>query len=100
MGFFLKLVWVMGYYRFMGFWYEIPANQLGGLKMVWVFTGYGLSQVWVRTGSTVMYDVSIATKVAFEIPYRDLLWHHLLLQSVGRTCISESFGASHGIVYF
>lgn len=44
-----------------------------------------------------MYDVSIASKVASEIPYRDLLWHHLLLQSVGRTCISESFGASHGI---
>ena len=43
----------MGYYRCMGFWYEIPANQLGGLKVVWVFKGYGLSQVWVRTGSTV-----------------------------------------------
>ena len=41
MGFFLKLVWVMGYYRFMGFWYEIPANQLGGLKTLWVITSMG-----------------------------------------------------------
>ena len=38
----------------MGFWYKIPANQLGGLKVIWIFTGYGLSQVWVRTGSTVV----------------------------------------------
>ena len=43
----------MGYYRLMGFWYEIHANQLGGLKMLWVFQGYELSQVWVKTGSTV-----------------------------------------------
>ena len=38
----------------MGLWYEIPANQLGGLKLPWVFAGYGFSQVWVRTGSTVI----------------------------------------------
>ena len=40
MGFFPKKVWGIGYHRFMGFWYEIPANQLGGLKILWVFTGY------------------------------------------------------------
>ena len=56
MGFFPKLVWVMGYYRFMGLGYEITANQLGGLKILWVFAGYGLSQVWVKTGSTVLHD--------------------------------------------
>ena len=50
---FSKIGMGYGYYRCMGFWYEIPANQLGGLKVVWVFKGYGLSQVWVRTGSTV-----------------------------------------------
>ena len=41
MGFFPKLVWVMGYYRLMGFGSEIPANQLDGLKILWVFTGMG-----------------------------------------------------------
>ena len=54
MEFFPKFVWVVGYYRFMGFGYEIPANQLGGLKILWVFAGYRLSQVWVKTGSTVL----------------------------------------------
>ena len=55
-GFFPKLVWVMGYYRLMGFGSEIPANQLGGLKILWVFTGYEFSQfmgfhrLWVFTG--------------------------------------------------
>jgi hypothetical protein len=58
MGFFLKLVWIMEYYRFMGFGYEIPANQVGGSKMLWVFAGYGLSQVWVRTGSTVPVSIT------------------------------------------
>ena len=38
----------------MGLGYEIPANQLGGSKILWVFAGYGLSQVWVKTGSTVV----------------------------------------------
>ena len=40
----------------MGFWSKTPANQLGGFKNVWDFTGYGISQVmgfhrlWVMTG--------------------------------------------------
>ena len=54
MGFFPKFVWVIEYYRFMGFRYDFPANQLGGLKILWVLAGYGLSQVWVKTGSTVV----------------------------------------------
>ena len=42
MGFFPKFVWVsMGHYRFMGYGHEIPVNQLGGPKILWVFTGYG-----------------------------------------------------------
>ena len=43
----------MGYDRFMGLGplgHETPANQLGGPKILWVFAGYGLSQVWVKTG--------------------------------------------------
>ena len=43
MVFFAKFVWVMEYYRFMGFCYEIPANQLGGLKMLCFFAVYGLN---------------------------------------------------------
>ena len=38
----------------MGFWSKTPANELGGFKNVWDFTGYGLWQVWVMTGSTVL----------------------------------------------
>ena len=40
----------------MGLGYEIPANQLGGLKILRVFAGYRLSQVWVKTGSTVVRE--------------------------------------------
>ena len=75
MGFFLKKVWVIGYYRFMGFWYEIPANQLGGLKMLWVITGYGLSQVWVRTGSTVLSIPNVKTYLCHWSLYI-LVIHH------------------------
>jgi len=28
-------------------------NRLGGPKILWVITDYGLSQVWVKTESTV-----------------------------------------------
>ena len=42
MGFFPKKVWIIEYYRFMGFWSKTPANQLSGFKNVWDFTGYGL----------------------------------------------------------
>ena len=39
MGFFPKKVWIIEYYRFMGFWSETPVNQLSGFKNVWDFTG-------------------------------------------------------------
>ena len=48
MGFFPKLVWVIMGLGPLG--HETPANQLGGPKILWVFVGYGLSQVWVKTG--------------------------------------------------
>jgi len=53
MGFCPKLVWVMGYDSIMGFGCKNHVHQPGGPKIVWVFGGYGLSQVWVKTGSTV-----------------------------------------------
>ena len=40
-------LWVMGYSH------EIPANQLGRSKNVWVSREYGLYLVWVRRESTV-----------------------------------------------
>jgi hypothetical protein len=43
----------MGYGRFMGYAMHFPANQLGGPKMLWGLRGYGFSEVWVKTGSTV-----------------------------------------------
>ena len=49
---------IMGYYRFLGLWYEIPANQLqvGGLKVLWVFAGYGLTHVRVKTASAFYHS--------------------------------------------
>ena len=48
----------MGYHRItIGFEYEIRVHHFGGPKIVWVFggyAGYGSSQVWVMTGSTVV----------------------------------------------
>lgn len=32
---------------------NFPANALGGAENLWVTTNYGLSQLWVRTASTV-----------------------------------------------
>jgi hypothetical protein len=34
----------MGYCGLMGYGVQIPANQVGGPKMVWYFRVYGLSQ--------------------------------------------------------
>jgi hypothetical protein len=53
MGFALKKVWVIGYQRVMGYGFEIPAYQLGGLKILWVMGEYGLPGVWVKRVSTV-----------------------------------------------
>jgi len=43
----------MGYWRPMGYGMHFPAHQVGGLIFLWDITGYGFSQVWVMTGSTV-----------------------------------------------
>ena len=34
----------------------IPGNEVGGCQMSWVVTGYELSQRWVMTESTVVYQ--------------------------------------------
>ena len=44
----------MGYWRPMGYGMHFPAHQVGGLVQLWDITGYGFSQVWVMTGSTVI----------------------------------------------
>ena len=54
MGFACGGVWVMGYWRPMGYGMHFPAHQVGGLVQLWDITGYGFSQVWVMTGSTVL----------------------------------------------
>ena len=38
---------------FMGFTSQIPVHQVSGWLELWVTTGYGLSQLWVITVSTV-----------------------------------------------
>jgi hypothetical protein len=43
----------MGYHGLMGYGMSIPANQLGNHDLLWVTRGYGLSEVWVKRGSTV-----------------------------------------------
>ena len=48
-----KEVWIMVYEGDMGYHPDFPANQLGGSKKLWVFTGYGLSGIWARRESTV-----------------------------------------------
>jgi len=42
MGFALKRLWVMEYEEVMGYGSEIPANQLGKSKKLWVKRDYGL----------------------------------------------------------
>jgi hypothetical protein len=39
--------------RGMGYGMQIPMNQLGGQVFLWVIRVYGLSEVWVKRGSTV-----------------------------------------------
>jgi hypothetical protein len=54
MGFAREGVWVMGYCRLMGYGMHFPAHQVGGQAELWDIRGYGLSEVWVMTGSTVL----------------------------------------------
>ena len=39
----------------MGYDTEIPAHQIGGHMVLWAIRGYGLSEVWVKTSSTVLF---------------------------------------------
>jgi len=47
-------VWGMG-----GLWVMlcISCDQFGGCKMLWGLRGYGFSEVWVKGGLTVHYNV-------------------------------------------
>jgi hypothetical protein len=38
----------------MGYGPEIPANQVGGSKNLWIIIDYGLSGLWVRRELTVL----------------------------------------------
>ena len=54
MGFGCQGLWVIGYQKVMGFQVKFPAYQVGGPKKLWDIRGYGLSQLWVMTESTVI----------------------------------------------
>lgn len=53
MGFFPTPVWVMWYYRFMGYGVDFPAYQLGNTEFLWVIPVYGLRGAWYKRVSTV-----------------------------------------------
>jgi len=55
MGFACGWVWIMGYCRPMGYGMQFPMNQVGGQLDLWDIRGYGLSEVWVMRGSTVLF---------------------------------------------
>ena len=44
----------MGYYGPMGYGCQFSAYQLSGGLKLWGKRGYGLRQVWVKRGSTVI----------------------------------------------
>jgi hypothetical protein len=50
------MLWIMGYRDGMGYGPEIPANQVGGSKNLWVVIDYGLSGLWVRRELTVVTE--------------------------------------------
>ena len=54
MGFFPKRVWVMDYCGLMGYGMKFPAHQVGGSKNLCDLRVYGLSESWVKRGSTVL----------------------------------------------
>ena len=55
----------MGYSRPMGFYMQIPAHRVGGPEKVWVTGGYGLSEVCVMTGSTVVMGMYAERELKF-----------------------------------
>ena len=48
-----KGLWGMGYCGPMGFASKITVHRVGGMELLWHMRGYGLSQVWIKRGSTV-----------------------------------------------
>ena len=50
----------MGYCGPMGYGRKFSANQLGGQLKLWGKRGYGLIQVWVKRGLTVLPEASQA----------------------------------------
>ena len=48
----------------MGYGVQIPAHQVGRLAELWGIGGYGLSQAWVMTGSTVHIYILIKHHVS------------------------------------
>ena len=66
MGFAREGVWVMGYCRLMGYGMHFPAHQVGGQAELWDIRGYGLSEVWVMTGSTVSSSVISLSPNGYE----------------------------------
>jgi GMP synthase-like glutamine amidotransferase len=41
----------------MGYGMQFPANRLGGSLKLWGKRGYGLIEVWVKRGLTVVYSI-------------------------------------------
>ena len=50
-----------GLWDFTELW-DFPANGVGGCQKPWVTTGYGLSQRWVMTESTVYSNYATIIK--------------------------------------
>jgi hypothetical protein len=49
-----KYLWVMGYWRVMGFLSIFPANQVGRNQNLWGYGEYGFLGIWVIGESTVL----------------------------------------------
>ena len=52
-----KLSCFLMYHRFMGYGVQFPVNQVGESIRLWDITGYGLCQVWVKAGLTVVRNL-------------------------------------------
>jgi hypothetical protein len=73
----------------MGYDMQFPANQLGGQIFLWVMKGYGLSEAWVKRGSTVISYISYK---GTQARLKNDLWgiksfsrpHSILLECVAR----------------
>ena len=61
MGFWWEKLWVTEEQRFYGLCSQMPINQFGNWKFLWVIGDYGLSQLWVKTALTVNEVTSYLT---------------------------------------